>query len=237
MQLRAFSTVGATPRASRAQRVTRPRNVAVLAAEQDSGGDFMNKVKMLAKKLQGALPIVGLVSRLTSPEGGFDDLSYPEFARSSRETANDTFRFAMADLEVAHGKIASSRWVLLVLWMTKQGVGIIAAKDIINACRRMRVTQDIEIELDRFEGGKLVAKEKYEMIAYPDGALIDKVTVAIDALCVLCIGLKDGVTIAESDQPVMIVLVCETFPGATPEMVQRVINERPSRASNYLNVR
>jgi hypothetical protein len=28
----------------------------------------------IAKKVQGALPIIGLVSRLASPEGGFDEL-------------------------------------------------------------------------------------------------------------------------------------------------------------------
>ncbi len=36
--------------------------------------DFFSTVKAVAKKVQGSLPIVGLVSRLAAPEGGFDEL-------------------------------------------------------------------------------------------------------------------------------------------------------------------
>lgn len=35
---------------------------------------FLNGLKAVAKKVQGALPIVGLLSRLTAPAGGFDEL-------------------------------------------------------------------------------------------------------------------------------------------------------------------
>lgn len=37
-------------------------------------GSFFDNIKKMAKKVQGALPIVGLISRLTSTEGGFDAL-------------------------------------------------------------------------------------------------------------------------------------------------------------------
>lgn len=37
-------------------------------------GDFFSGIKAVAKKVQGSLPIVGLVSRLAAPEGGFDEL-------------------------------------------------------------------------------------------------------------------------------------------------------------------
>ena len=35
---------------------------------------FVDVVKQFGRKLQGGLPIVGLISRLSSPGGGFDDL-------------------------------------------------------------------------------------------------------------------------------------------------------------------
>ena len=38
------------------------------------GNDFFTNLKVVAKKVQGALPIVGLLSRLTAAEGGFDEL-------------------------------------------------------------------------------------------------------------------------------------------------------------------
>lgn len=36
--------------------------------------DFMSNVKRVAKKIQGGLPIVGLLSRLSAPGGGFDEI-------------------------------------------------------------------------------------------------------------------------------------------------------------------
>jgi hypothetical protein len=38
---------------------------------------FGESVKRIAKQVQGALPIVGLLSRLAAPEGGFDELVRP----------------------------------------------------------------------------------------------------------------------------------------------------------------
>lgn len=40
----------------------------------DACSNFLDNVKRVAKTIQGALPIIGLVSRLTADEGGFDDL-------------------------------------------------------------------------------------------------------------------------------------------------------------------
>jgi hypothetical protein len=37
-------------------------------------------------------------------------------------------------------QIANSRWVLLMLWMSKCGPGLVAAQDVINAARRLRIT-------------------------------------------------------------------------------------------------
>ena len=39
-----------------------------------------------------------------------------------------------------HAQIATSRYVLLVLWMTKLGAGIVPAKDVLSAARRLRIT-------------------------------------------------------------------------------------------------
>lgn len=36
--------------------------------------DFVEGIRKLGKSIQGGLPIVGLISRLTAPEGGFDEL-------------------------------------------------------------------------------------------------------------------------------------------------------------------
>jgi hypothetical protein len=37
-----------------------------------------------------------------------------------------------------------------MMWMARFGTGIVPNKDVLNAAKRLRVTQDVEIELDRW---------------------------------------------------------------------------------------
>jgi hypothetical protein len=46
-------------------------------------------------------------------------------------------------------QLARTRWLFLMLWMAKLGTGVVPGKDMLNAAKRLRVTQDVEIELDR----------------------------------------------------------------------------------------
>lgn len=96
----------------------------------------------LLKQVRGALPIVGLISRLTTPEGGIgsDELAYPEYCRAVFEAAPQGFQVAVAELQDRHGKPAQRRYVLLCLWMVQQGVGILPTKFIVDSARRLRVS-------------------------------------------------------------------------------------------------
>ncbi len=57
------------------------------ATPQPAGGpaycSVFDSVKRIAKKIQGALPIVGLISRLATPEGGFDEQVRPRRGRAA----------------------------------------------------------------------------------------------------------------------------------------------------------
>lgn len=46
----------------------------------------------------------------------------------------------------------------------------------------------VQIEIDRFEGAKLAARKKYDMMAPPEAKPQDMATCAVDALCTLCLG-------------------------------------------------
>lgn len=71
--------------------------------------DAFADIKRIAKKIQGALPIVGLVSRLSSPGGGFDEISYPEFCRSAFDAADSGVRNAVVEMEKRYGKV---KWLM-----------------------------------------------------------------------------------------------------------------------------
>lgn len=96
----------------------------------------------MLRKVQGALPVVGLISRLATPEGGIgsDHLAYPEYCRAVFEAAPEGFQIAVAELQTRYGKAAQRRYVLLCLWMVQQGVGLMPGKSIVDAARRLRVS-------------------------------------------------------------------------------------------------
>ncbi|GIL73028.1 hypothetical protein Vretimale_4644 [Volvox reticuliferus] len=117
--------------------------------------------------------------------------------------------------------------------MSKMGVGLVPAKDIIAASRRLRVTQDIEIEVDRFDNAKGAVLKKYAMMQRPEGKLEDKVNVAVDALCMLCLGLKEGEAVPESAAPLLRDIVKAAFLEASDDMVANSLSNRAARAQAY----
>ena len=96
----------------------------------------------MMRKVQGALPVIGLISRLTTPEGGIgsDELAYPEYCRKVFEAAPEGFQIAVAELQNKYGKSAQRRFVLLCLWMVKEGCGLCSEKLIVDCARRVRVS-------------------------------------------------------------------------------------------------
>lgn len=102
---------------------------------------FRNALGRLAKKIQGSLPIVGLISRLATPEGGFDEtVAYPEFCRATFEKASQEFQIAVAELQNRHGVPAQRRYILLCLWMVKMGIGLVPGKHIVDSAKRLRIS-------------------------------------------------------------------------------------------------
>ncbi|KIZ00922.1 hypothetical protein MNEG_7037 [Monoraphidium neglectum] len=222
-------SVGARP-FSGAAAARRSRTCTVRAAEASNPNDFGESVKRIAKKIQGGLPVIGLLSRLASPQGGFDELAYPEFCRSVYDRASPAYFEAVQALEKAHGKPAVHRQLLLVLWMAQLGSGAIPAKDVISGARRVRVSHDVEFEVDRFEGAREAALKKYTMMERPQGRLAEQVEVAVDALAALTLGLPEGKPIPEVDAARIATLVAFVFPEAGDERVRQAVQERPQRS-------
>lgn len=155
------------------------------AANADASGqkDVFSGVQRVVRRIQAALPIVGLFSRLTATSGGIssDVLSYPEYCRKMIDAAPAGFDQAVAEWEDMFGKVgdvllycfqgstlcsgcwqtartcSSPQWqltccgasssqeaarrnTLLCLWMAADAPGILPARTVILAARRLRVT-------------------------------------------------------------------------------------------------
>lgn len=202
--------------------------------EEDSGG-----LGKLLKRVQGALPVVGLVSRLTSAEGGVgnDSTAYPEYCRQVYEAAPVGFQEAIGDLQNKYGKSAQRRYVLLCLWMIMQGSGVVPKTLIVDSARRVRVSQDVEFEMERFLGEYKQGMDKYEYIKDRQTApLQEQADLAVDAMARLILPIQDGEEIDDTDAPMIedvIVGGCLGYPDAFRECVRVSIATRSSREGLY----
>ncbi|KAK9828406.1 hypothetical protein WJX81_005121 [Elliptochloris bilobata] len=207
------------------------------AAGQQQSGGIAEGLKKLARQVQGALPVVGLLSRLSAPSGGIgNDLqAYPEFARALLEAAPEGFNAAVSEWERRHGKAGQRRYVLLFLWMAAQGGGVVPGKSLANAARRLRVTQDIEIEVERFENARDGIYKEYVYVEKPKGSLRDKMDIAVDCLCRLSLGLVDGAEVPEDDAALLVSILAGAFstePNAE-ELARTSLQQRASRQDTY----
>lgn len=225
------SGAAAAAAAARSNSGRRQRSACVVPrAAQGGDNDFGASVARIAKKIQGSLPIVGLLSRLASPEGGFDEIAYPEFCRTVYDKADGDYFDAVKAMEAAHGKPAAHRALLMVLWMAKYGPGLVPSKDVVASARRVRVSHDIEVEVDRFEGVREVARRKYSL---PDAAPArpgEGLEMAVDGLAALALGLGEGKPIPPADAASIAALVGFVFPEAGPDAVRAAVEARPNRS-------
>lgn len=143
--------VGAGGRASRSA-------VPPLAAGADDLPDASDILKdfslgKFVKKVQGKLPVVSLLSKLLTPEGGFDGetLSYNEYTRIRLDQAGGTpFGAALSDLCDATKK--EPRTLLLLTWMAHEGDGLLGPEIVTSAAKRLGSSGfDYEYEIYRFE--------------------------------------------------------------------------------------
>lgn len=195
--------------------------------------DFEANVRKVLKKVQGSLPIIGLVSRLATPEGGFDEVSHMEFGRTMFDTMGPDCRSSISLLDKKYGKYANTKWLFMILWMAKYGSGVVPLKDIVNAAKRIRYSQDVEVEVERFEGTRREAAKKYQFMEIPEGTLRDKLTVSIDALGAMVFGLKDGESPSAEDSAMLAGIIKAAFPEADVQLIRTLIQERSQRAAAY----
>eukprot|EP00892_Ulva_mutabilis_P011723 jgi/Ulvmu1/8923/UM005_0014.1 len=190
--------------------------------------DFVEGIKKLGKSIQGGLPIVGLISRLTAPEGGFDELTYPEFCRTQLEAGSNRLNFAIADLEAAHGQQAGRRAVLLYAWMIKQGIQVLPDEFFVLSARRLNASMDVEAEMNRFEQALEVERRQYLEPTVPDPER--EVAVAIDALATCCLGLKDPQAIGDSDKTLILDILAVLFDNVDEDKIKGLMDNKASRA-------
>jgi hypothetical protein len=129
-----------------------------LAAGSDlpDASDFLKDFSLgkFVKKVQGKIPVVSLLSKLLTPEGGFegdDTLSYNEYTRTRLDQAGGT-DFGSALSNLCDDTKKEPRTLLLLTWMAFEGDGLLGPEIVTSASKRLVSTGfDYEYEIYRFE--------------------------------------------------------------------------------------
>lgn len=208
----------------------------VRAAAQPEG--FGEKLMRVAGKVRDGLPIVGLWSRLTATGGGVgsEELMYPEYCRKLIDNAPEGFDQAVFEWEQLYKPEGTRRHTLLCLFMATSGPGLVGSRQIILAARRLRVTFDAEMEMDRFQMTREEAAKAYDLVERPRGTQNQCINIAVDSLCTLGPGLKDGMPLKGKPAELLVKIVTAAFPDVedAEAQVRESLDTRSTRAKDYL---
>ncbi|WJX70296.1 Proteasome subunit alpha type-3 [Trifolium repens] len=185
-----------------------------------------NSFSNIANKVIGALPVVGLLARIMSDEGGVgnDLIDFAEFRRRVGKncTANDSTSFYQ--FQARRGKAGEPLYVLLCCWLAAIGAGLLKTEEILEGVARLRISNDIEFEEETFiammdEARERRAKQKGTPPVVPMEVRVEK---ALDAIYVCCFG-KDP--IEEEDERLLSTILGSVFPSVKKQEIRRIVED------------
>lgn len=163
-------------------------------------------LEKLAKKVQGAIPVVSLLSKLLTPEGGIgsESLSYNEYCRAKLDAAGGTaYGASLSELCDLHA--VEPRQLLLLTWMVYEGNGLLSGDLALGAARRMSSTGfDYEYEIYRFEQARDAALGAMKKKGAQRSRETTPAVRAAAEVLELCCGAKNGLT-AEGKRHIAVV--------------------------------
>ncbi|KAL0371616.1 UNVERIFIED_CONTAM: Photosystem I assembly factor PSA3, chloroplastic [Sesamum calycinum] len=114
--------------------------------------DESNSVSGFANKVIGSLPVVGLIARIFSDEGGVggDIIDFAEFRRRVGKKCSVNDSRAFFEFQERRGKPGDPLYVLLCCWLAAVGAGLLKSEEILEGVGRLRISDDIEFEEENF---------------------------------------------------------------------------------------
>ncbi|KZV55883.1 hypothetical protein F511_15733 [Dorcoceras hygrometricum] len=204
----------------------RSRGLFVLRAYMEESASISG----FAKKLIGALPVVGLVARIFSDEGGVggDLIDFAEFRRrvGNKCSVNDSRAFY--DFRDRHGKIGEPLNVLMCCWLAAVGAGLLKSEEILEGVARLRISDDIEFEEETFIAMMNQARER----RVKSGTVVPTIPMeiraekALEAIYICCFR---GGPIEEEDIADLSVMLNAVFPSIGQREMDRIVKEKLTR--------
>ncbi|TKY50412.1 hypothetical protein E2542_SST27876 [Spatholobus suberectus] len=194
--------------------------------------DNPNSFGSFANRVIGALPVVGLIARILSDEGGVGDdlVDFAEFRRRVGKKCSDADSTAFYEFQDRRGRAGDPLYVLLCCWLAAIGAGLLKSEDILEGVARLRLSNDIEFEEQNFMALMNEAKERRAKLkAEPPAIPMEiRVGMALDAIYMCCFG-KDSVE--EEDERLLIAMLSAVFPSVQREEIQRLVKDKAEKVA------
>ncbi|KAL2505165.1 hypothetical protein Adt_20786 [Abeliophyllum distichum] len=128
-----------------------------------------NSISNFANKVIGSLPVVGLVARILSDEGGVgsDFIDFAEFRRRVGKKCSINDSRAFYEFKDRRGRAGDPLYVLLCCWLAAVGAGLLKSEEILEGVARLRISNDIEFEEQNFIAMMNEAREKRAKLRAP----------------------------------------------------------------------
>ncbi|KAG5534942.1 hypothetical protein RHGRI_022899 [Rhododendron griersonianum] len=191
-----------------------------------------NTLSGFANKVIGSLPVVGLIARILSDEGGLggDTIDFAEFRRrvGNKCSVNDSRAFM--EFKDRRGRSGDSLYVLLCCWLAAVGAGLLKSEEILEGVARLRLSNDIEFEEETFISMMNEAKEKRAKlnIQTPVVPMEARAEKALEAIYVCCFG-RDPME--EEDERLLCIMLNAVFPSVGQPEINRIVKDKVTKVA------
>nr|GMC89948.1 photosystem I assembly factor PSA3, chloroplastic [Ipomoea batatas] len=195
--------------------------------------DESNSISGFANKVIGSLPVIGLLARITSNEGGVggDIIDFAEFRRRVGNKCSVNDSRAYYDFQDRRGRSGDPLYVLLCCWLAAVGAGLLKSEEILEGVARLRISNDIELEEQNFMAMMNEAREKRAKLRAPAPSIPMEIRAekALDAIYVCCYG--EG-PLEDEDQRLLCILLGAVFPTVNKAEIDRIVKEKAKRIAD-----
>ncbi|XP_027923596.1 photosystem I assembly factor PSA3, chloroplastic [Vigna unguiculata] len=189
-----------------------------------------NSLGSFANRVIGALPVVGLIARIFSDEGGVGDdlVDFAEFRRRVGNKCSQADSTAFYEFQDRRGRAGDPLYVLLCCWLAAVGAGLLKTEDILEGVSRLRISNDIEFEEQNFMSLMSEAKERRAKLKADPPAIAMEVRAgkALDAIYVCCFE-RDAVE--EEDERLLTAMLGAVFPTVQRDVIQRLVKDKAEK--------
>ncbi|GAA0165922.1 chaperone [Lithospermum erythrorhizon] len=191
-----------------------------------------NSFSSFANKVIGALPVVGLLARILSDEGGVgsDMIDFAEFRRRVGNNCSVNDSRCFYEFQDRHGKTGEALYVLMCCWLAAVGAGLLKSEEILEGVARLRISDDIEFEEQTFIARMAEARQKRAKLNAPTPNIPMNIRAekALDAIYVCCFGRN---AIEEEDEKLLSVMLTAVFPTVGKPEIERMLKEKAKRVA------